>query len=177
MKISKTEIEGVLVVQLDQINDSRGHFMRLFCSKNLADVLNDDLVNINISSNKFQGTFRGFHMQKEPHSEIKIVKCTKGKIIDIALDLRPESKTYGKTYKIELNSSNNRMLIIPKGCAHAYLTLEDYSDVLYFVTEHYEPKSEVSILWSSVKNLELPFKPSFISDKDMSALNISDYDG
>jgi dTDP-4-dehydrorhamnose 3,5-epimerase len=166
MEISKTEIEGVFITQLNQLNDSRGHFTRLFCNRNLADVVCDNIVNVNMSSNKYQGTFRGFHMQKEPHSEVKIVKCTKGKILDIALDLRPNSKTYGKTYQIELSPSNNKMLIIPKGCAHAYLTLEDDSDVLYFVTEHYEPLSEISILWSSVKGLNLPIEPLVISDKD-----------
>lgn len=175
MEINKTAIEGVFVVSLDERIDSRGCFVRLFCDKAMSEIVRDKIVNINMSSNKNRGTFRGFHMQKAPYSEVKIVKCVSGKIIDIALDLRPKSKTYGKTFQIELTASNNKMLIIPKGCAHAYLTLEDDSDVLYFVTEHYEPSSEVNILWSSIKDFDLPIQPLIISQKDSLGMNILDY--
>lgn len=143
MEFLKTEIEGCFIIERNFFKDERGYFSRSFCRKTFAEHgINADFVQSNISQNKEKYTLRGLHSQDAPYAEDKLVMCTRGKIIDVCVDVRTDSPTYRKYVAAELNEDNGRCLYIPKGCAHGYLTLEDDSQVLYYVTHEYVPESE-----------------------------------
>jgi dTDP-4-dehydrorhamnose 3,5-epimerase len=126
-----------------------------------------NLVQINQSYNKSKYTWRGFHYQMHPFSETKIVRCISGSVLDCILDLRESSKTYLQTLQIELSSINSKMLYIPKGCAHGYLTLEENCELFYFHDEYYNPAFESGVKFDDKKiSFTLPFTPKIISDRD-----------
>ena len=168
MIFTETHISGAFVVELKTINDSRGFFARAWCRKEFADHGHDiDIAQANLSFNNYQGTLRGMHMQKKPHEETKIVSCTKGAIFDVLVDLRPLSPTFKQWYGTELTEANHRTLVIPRGCAHGYQTLEDNSQVFYLVTEPYAPDSEAGLLYNDPEiGISWPEPVREISDKD-----------
>lgn len=163
------EIPDVIIITLNKIADSRGFFARQFCENELK-ALNLDfkIAQINTSFSRFKGTLRGLHMQTGEFSETKIIRCIAGSIIDICVDMRPESETYLKSYTHELNPLNREQVYIPKGFLHGYLTLEDNSEVIYSTSQSYNPNSEFGVRWNDKAiNLKLPMEPIHISEKDL----------
>lgn len=143
MKFINTEIAGCCIIERDFFRDERGYFSRAFCRKEMSEHgLNADFTQSNISQNEKAYTLRGLHSQTAPNSEDKLVMCLRGRIIDVCVDVRPDSPTYRKYVRAELDENNGRCLYIPKGCAHGYLSLEDDSQIIYYVTNNYVPESE-----------------------------------
>lgn len=168
MKIQKTKIEGVHIIEAEPRIDKRGYFARVFAKEVLRDNgIDFDIVHINRSFTKEKGTIRGIHYQIKPKQEDKIVQCLRGAILDIALDIRPRSRTYGQYVAIELSDQNKKMLLIPKGCGHAFQTLEADCLIEYFVTEYYSPENEKGVLWSDPYfKIAWPIKRAMLSEKD-----------
>ena len=171
MEITKTKIEDVYVIKRIPFQDERGYFARTFCKRELEEAgMNANFVQSNVSGNNQKGTLRGIHAQKNGFEEDKLIGCTRGKIFDVCVDLRKESATYGQYVGAELSEENGIMLYIPKGCAHGYLTLVDNSQAFYFVTQFYEPGSEVGYRYDDpLFSIDWPIKQDLIiSEKDMS---------
>src|SRR3989344_255227 len=141
MKFIEQKISGVFLIELDSIEDERGFFARTWDEQKFARRgLFSRIVHANISGNSRAHTLRGLHYQTEPHEEAKIVRCTRGAIFDVALDLRPESPSFKKWVSVELSVDNRYMFYIPEGCAHGFQTLENDSDVSYFMSDAYYPE-------------------------------------
>ncbi len=141
MRLTETAIAGAYIIELDVIGDERGYFARAWDDEEFKRRgLFSRIVHANVSGNQKAGTLRGLHYQLPPHEEAKIVRCTRGAIFDVALDLRPTSPTFKKWVSVGLTESNPRMFYIPEGCAHGFQTLEDDSDVLYFMSDAYHPE-------------------------------------
>jgi dTDP-4-dehydrorhamnose 3,5-epimerase len=148
MRFTELELPGLFLVELELFQDERGFFARSWCQSEFAEHgLNPQLVQCNISFNDRQGTLRGLHYQSAPHAEDKLVRCTRGRIFDVAVDLRPESPTYLRWFGIELTQDNLRMLYIPKGFAHGFQTFVDQSEVFYQMSQAYHPQSARGVRW------------------------------
>lgn len=129
--------------------------------------LNTNIVQTNISYNKNKGTLRGMHFQKEPYQETKLVRCTKGAVYDVIIDIRPDSKTFTKWFGVELTEDNYKMLYVPEGFAHGYITLKDKSEIHYMVTEFYTPSHEGGVRWNDpVFDIKWPIEVLSVSEKD-----------
>ena len=140
MKFIKTEIEGAYVIERTPNVDERGYFARLYCSNEFKEAgIITSFPQINLCQNKEIGTLRGMHYQAGEKGEDKVVSCIRGKIYDVCVDIRPYSKTFCNYIGYELSEENGRMLFIPKGCAHGYMTLEENCQLLYLMSEFYEP--------------------------------------
>lgn len=170
MQIVKTKIKGAFIIEPKIIGDKRGYFYRVFAKEILKKFgIKYDIVHINKSFTQKKGTIRGLHYQKSPKREDKIVQCISGSIFDVVLDIRKGSKTYGKWFGEVLNAKNKKMLVIPKGCAHAFQTLEKDTTVEYFVSEYYSPNDERGIRWNDEAfKINWPIKKATLSDKDSS---------
>lgn len=146
MNINKTPIEGVYEVDLTEISDERGSFSRLFCSQTLKGIIGKkQIVQINQSNNNLAGTVRGMHYQIDPAAEMKLIKCVVGSIFDVVVDLRKNSDTFLKYHAVNLSESNNKMIVIPEGCAHGFQALQNNSSLIYFHTNFYNQKCERGI--------------------------------
>jgi dTDP-4-dehydrorhamnose 3,5-epimerase len=140
MNFAKTSIEGAMVIDPVPHIDNRGRFMRAWCLKEFADQgIAFEPVQANLGFNTKRGTLRGMHFQAAPAGEAKLVRCTRGAVFDVVLDLRPESATYGAWQSVELTSDNARMLYLPEGCAHGYQTLEADTEMHYMMSAFYAP--------------------------------------
>ena len=138
MKISKTLIDDLLIIEPQLFKDDRGFFYESYNKNNLDKIINIVFVQDNVSkSNK--GVIRGLHFQKPPFEQTKLVRCVSGKILDVIVDIRKNSKTYGKSFSIELSSKNNKQLLVPKGFAHGFQVISDEAIVNYKVDEYYDP--------------------------------------
>lgn len=169
MKINETSIKGAYWFAPDVIEDSRGFFYRAFCRNEFKkeEINLDEIVQINHSFNKHKGTFRGFHFQHPPFSEEKIVKCIKGEISDIIIDLRKGSDTFLKSEFVVLSEENKRSLLIPKGCAHGFITLKGDCELVYLHTQYYNPEYEGGLSVSDpLLKIKLPMEIVEISDRD-----------
>jgi dTDP-4-dehydrorhamnose 3,5-epimerase len=148
MRFTETVVSGAFVVEPDLIEDERGFFARIWCQQEFrVHGLNPELVQCSISFNRAKGTLRGLHYQMAPHDEAKVVRCTMGAIYDVALDLRPDSSTFGAHEAVVLTARNRRMLYVPEGCAHGFLTLEDDTEVAYQMSEFYAPGAARGVRW------------------------------
>jgi dTDP-4-dehydrorhamnose 3,5-epimerase len=147
MKISKTFIEDLLVIEPHLFKDERGFFYESYNKNNLDKVINVVFVQDN-ESKSYKGVVRGLHFQRPPFEQAKLVRCVSGKIFDVAVDLRKNSKTYGNFFSIELSSENNKQLFVPKGFAHGFQVLSETAIVNYKVDSFYNPKSESGIIWN-----------------------------
>ena len=147
MKINKTFIEGLLIIEPQLFKDERGFFYESYNKNNLNKVVNVVFVQDN-ESKSFQGVIRGLHFQAPPFEQTKLVRCISGNILDVAVDLRTNSKTYGKSFSIELSSENNKQLFVPKGFAHGFQVLSDTAIVNYKVDNFYNPKYDSGIIWN-----------------------------
>ena len=143
MTFSQASIEGAFLIGIEPKEDERGFFARVFCENEFfAAGINAMFKQCNMQHNVRKGTLRGMHLQCEPYAEEKLVRCTYGAIYDVIVDLRPNSRTYRQWFGTELNAENRRMLYVPKGVAHGYVTLSDGAETLYMVTEFYAPECE-----------------------------------
>lgn len=149
MKFLRGELDGVWIIEFEKHTDERGYFARTWCIQEFErNGLNPRLVQCNISFNHKAGTLRGMHYQAQPHAEAKLIRCTRGAIYDVALDLRPGSATFKRWMGLELRSNGNRMLYIPEGFAHGFQTLEDQTEVFYQMSEFYHPESARGVRWN-----------------------------
>jgi len=154
MDIKKCEIEGVAIIDLNRMGDDKSG-------------LNPNVVQCNLSYNQFKGTLRGMHLQKSPKAEVKLVRCVRGAIVDVAVDLRESSATYLQHVMVELSAENRTALYIPEGFAHGFQTLSDDTEVCYQVSEFYSPESEDGLRYNDEKlNISWPLPVASISEKD-----------
>jgi len=165
---TETKLEGAFVIDLERRDDSRGFFARIFCQKEFeAHGLKPTIAQANIAHNLRKGTVRGMHFQFPPAAETKLVRCTRGAILDIIVDLRPESRTYLQHIEVELSEDNQRALYVPERFAHGYQALRDNTDTSYHVGEFYTPSAEGGLIYNDPKlGLEWPLEVSVISEKD-----------
>ena len=170
MKFSPTPLEGACVVDIEKIEDSRGFFARGWCENEFRSAgLPTRIAQANLSFNTTKGTLRGMHWQNPPHAEAKLVRCTKGAIFDVIVDLRPNSVTYRKWFGVELSADNRRMLLVPENFAHGFQTLTADSEIFYQVSEFYAPKFEMGARFDDPEfSIEWPLEITEISDKDAS---------
>ncbi|MET0183732.1 MAG: dTDP-4-dehydrorhamnose 3,5-epimerase [Caulobacterales bacterium] len=168
MKFTETKLKGAFVIDLARIEDSRGFFARAFCQNEFKEHgLKPVIAQANIASNKKKGTLRGMHFQFPPAAETKLVRCTRGAILDIIVDLRPESPTYLQHIAVELSADNQTALYVPERFAHGYQALEDNTDTSYQVGEFYSPANESGLMYNDPRlGLEWPLPISVISEKD-----------
>jgi dTDP-4-dehydrorhamnose 3,5-epimerase len=168
MKIHPTLVIDLVVVETNVFNDERGAFSRLFCEKELLQILaHRKIVQINHSCTKTVGAVRGLHFQRSPHAEMKLVRCLKGRVFDVAVDLRLNSPTYMHWYSQELSPENNLMMIIPEGFAHGFQVLEPSSELIYLHTEFYNPDSEGGLLHDDPKlGINWPLNVTELSERD-----------
>ncbi len=148
MIFTPTDVAGAYIVDLEPRGDERGFFARAFCRGEFeAHGLSSRVIQCNLSSSSRAGTLRGMHFQVAPHEEAKLVRCTRGALYDVALDLRPESPSYLRWVGVELTSENHRMLYVPEGCAHGFQSLADDTEVFYQVSAAYAPDAERGVRW------------------------------
>ena len=168
MIFKETRLKGAFVLELERREDSRGFFARAFCQNEFrAHGLKPTVAQGNIASNIREGTLRGMHFQYPPAAESKLVRCTRGAIYDIIVDLRPESPTYLQHFGIELNEDNQLALYVPERFAHGYQTLSDKTDTSYLVGEFYTPEAEGGLLYDDPSlKLDWPLPVSVVSEKD-----------
>lgn len=176
MKFTETKLAGAYIIELQELQDERGFFARTFCTKELEEHgLISDVVQANMSWNIKKGTLRGMHYQNDPYQETKLIRCTRGVLFDMIIDLRKDSPTYGESFGIELTADNHKALFVPRDFAHGFITLEDNTDAFYLVSQSYQPGAEGGIRYNDPRfNLQWPIKPEVISDKDA---NWPDYIG
>lgn len=165
-----TAIPDAYVIDLEKKADARGFFARGWCWQEFGDHgLPNSLVQMNISYNRHKHTLRGFHYQVAPFQEDKLLRCVRGAVYDVVLDLRPNSSTFMHHTAVELTATDYRMLLVPKGCANAFLTLSDETEVTYLVSEFYTPKAECGVRWDDPAfAIRWPATPAVISEKDCS---------
>jgi dTDP-4-dehydrorhamnose 3,5-epimerase len=175
MIFNETEIPGAYTVEMEKREDSRGFFARSWCRREFGEHgLIGRIAQINVSFNSRKHTLRGFHYQVAPYQEDKLLRCTRGAVHDVLLDLRPESPTFSRHLEVDLSAANYRMLLVPKGCANAFLTLTDETEITYLVSEFYAPASERGVRWNDrAFGIRWPAEPAVISEKDSSWPNFA----
>jgi len=168
MMITATPLEDAYVIEPRVFKDSRGFFCETHNKRTFEqNGLRYDFIQDNHSYSKETGVLRGLHFQKPPHAQSKLVRVVRGKVYDVIVDLRKSSSTYCKSFGLELSEENMKMLLVPKGFAHAYCTLEPDSIVLYKVDEFYSPASESGIIWNDPDlGIRWPLSEVLLSDKD-----------
>lgn len=168
MKFHATPLADAYLIDLERRGDERGFFARFFCEREFgAAGLATRFVQINNSLSVKKGTLRGLHYQLAPAAEVKVVRCLRGTLFDAILDIRPNSPTFGQWYGAELNDENRRMMYVPRGFAHAILTLVDNTEALYLVSDFYSPENERGIRWNDPRfAIDWPIEPTEISPKD-----------
>jgi dTDP-4-dehydrorhamnose 3,5-epimerase len=176
MRIQKTAIDGVCIVENDTFRDSRGAFSRLFCARGLAEVLGSrSVVQINFSQTSRVGAIRGMHFQYSPYAEMKVVRCLAGRVFDVAVDLRLGSPTLLAWMGLELAAGDGRALVIPEGCAHGFQVLQPNSELLYIHTAYYMPQFEGGVQVDDPRiNIKWPLAPTDLSAKDRTRLPLPD---
>ena len=168
MKFTETKLKGAFIVEIEKLTDTRGFFARSWCSKEFdAQGLTARVVQANVSFNRRKGTLRGMHYQIAPFQENKLIRCTRGAIYDVIIDLRPESPTYKQWMGVELTADNYTLLFVPEDFAHGFITLMDNTEITYQVSQFYTPGSEKGIRFNDPTfNIQWPLEVSVISDKD-----------
>jgi dTDP-4-dehydrorhamnose 3,5-epimerase len=168
LQISPTELPGIAIVRATIHEDGRGLFARTFDAATFkAAGLPDRWQQCNTSWNAHKGTLRGLHVQAAPFLEAKLVRCTRGRIYDVALDLRPKSPTYRRWFAAELSESNRQALAVPAGCAHGFMTLEDNCEVFYMMSEVHVSELSGGVRWNDPSfAIEWPTVPKVISERD-----------
>lgn len=168
MQFVETRLRGAFVIEIEPRSDNRGFFSRAFCQREFQDHgLKPTIAQANIAFNHKRGTVRGMHFQFPPYAETKLVRATRGAIIDIIVDLRPESPTFLQSVSVELSADNHRALYVPERFAHGYQTLEDGTETSYQVGEYYAPGSEGGLSpFDPALRLEWPLPVTEMSDKD-----------
>ena len=164
----KPNCKGAFIIEVEKREDDRGFFARAWCKKEFEEHgLAATMVQSNIAFSRRKGTLRGLHYQGAPYGEVKVVRCTKGSLYDVMVDLRPGSSTYRQWVGVELTSGNHKMMYIPEGFAHGYQTLEDNTEVMYQVSQFYFPDFERGIRYDDPGiGIDWPLIDKIISDKD-----------
>ena len=170
MIFSETTLKGAILIEPEKLEDERGFFARTWCAREMTEQgLNDRLAQCNISFNRKKGTLRGMHFQVAPHGEAKLVRCTKGSVYDVIIDLRPQSVTFKQWFAVELSANNYKMLYIPENFAHGFLTLEDNSEMQYQMSEFFYPDCARGFRWNDASfSVKWPDDIRFISERDRS---------
>lgn len=172
MIFTETKLSGAFILDVEPIADSRGFFTRTFCRNDfLVYGLNPTIVQANLAFNHKKGTIRGIHFQYPPYAEAKLVRCTRGAIVDIIVDLRPESPTYLESVAVELTPDNRRSIYVPERFGHSYQVLTDNTEVSYDISEFYAPASARSLRYDDPRlcGIEWPLEVTEISEKDKNA--------
>jgi dTDP-4-dehydrorhamnose 3,5-epimerase len=170
MKFEETILSGSFIVDINPVSDNRGWFSRFFCKEEFLKIGHEkEWVQMNHSFTVNKGTIRGMHFQYDPFKETKMVKCVKGCVYDVIVDLRYNSATFLKWFAIELSENNSTMIYIPEGFAHGFQTLTDECSLIYFHTEIYKPGSENGLRFNDVKlDINWPLEVSTVSERDLS---------
>lgn len=175
MKVIKTDIEGVVIIEPQLFDDSRGYFMESYSERDFARLVAPvRFVQDNESRSRY-GVVRGLHYQREPYSQSKLVRCLEGRVLDVVVDIRPESPTYGKYVVVELSADNHRQLFIPKGFAHGFAVLSKEALFAYKCDEFYHPEAECGIAWDDPTlsiDWGLPKEDIILSEKDKGYNNL-----
>jgi dTDP-4-dehydrorhamnose 3,5-epimerase len=168
MLFTETRLKGAFIVDIELHGDERGFFARSWCENEFKEHgLNPRVVQCNISFNKKRGTLRGMHYQVSPFAEAKLVRCTKGAICDVIIDLRAESPTFMQWFKVELTEENRRSIFIPTGLAHGFQTMQDNSEVFYQMTEFFHPECARGVRWNDpLFGVNWPIETKIISQRD-----------
>lgn len=168
MTFHETKLPGVFEIHLNPRADERGFFARSWCQKEFeAHGLNPRIVQCSVSFNARKGTLRGMHDQVAPHAETKLLRCTAGAIYDVVIDLRPQSPTFKQWIAATLTAENRRMLYVPEGCAHGFLTLENATEVFYQMSEFYHPEQSRGVRWNDPAfGIVWPERVEVISERD-----------
>ena len=168
MKFNPLSVKDAFVIDLEKRGDERGFFARFFCEREFAEAgLETHFVQANNSLSSQAGTLRGMHYQAGPAAEVKLVRCIRGALWDAILDIRPDSPTFGKWCGEELTAENRRMMYVPRGFAHAILTLTPDTEALYLVSAFYAPEQERGIRWNDPRfGVEWPIQPVELSNKE-----------
>lgn len=168
MIFTQTKIQGVFVIELERRNDERGFFARQWCAEEFVRAgLDPRIAQVNIARSTAVGTLRGVHYQKAPHAEVKLVRCTRGAVFDVAVDLRIDSPSFCQWFGIELDDNSGRMLYIPEGCGHGYLTLKSDTELSYQASVPYAPGSAAGVRHDDPAfNIEWPQAIKVISSQD-----------
>ena len=169
MRLEETCIPGALIINNHAFKDDRGAFSRLFCSREFEEIIGQKtVVQINHSQTHRVGAIRGFHFQNIPNAEMKIVRCIKGRVFDVAVDLRQESPTFLKWTAVELTSESYTAFVIPEGCAHGFQVLEEDSELLYLHTEYYSPDAEGGVRFDDpIIGVDWPLVATDLSERDL----------
>lgn len=176
MTFTPTSLQGNFLITLNRIGDERGWFMRTYSKDDFAQIgLDPEWLQMNHSFTAEKGTVRGMHFQNPPFAEIKLVRCVRGKVWDVAVDLRKSSSTYLKWFAAELSPENNQMMYIPEGFAHGFQALEDNSELVYMHSQVYTPGAEGGLRYDDpLLNIQWPLAPKNISERDRSHPLITD---
>ncbi|WP_243795009.1 dTDP-4-dehydrorhamnose 3,5-epimerase [Saccharopolyspora gloriosae] len=168
MLIKTTPLGGSAVIELQLLEDDRGFFARAFARDDFAEAgLEPTIENCNISFNHRRGTLRGLHFQSEPHAEAKTIRCVRGAIYDVIVDLRPESPTYLRHFGTELSADNRLAMYVPENFAHGYLTLTDDTETMYQVSANHAPAAEGGLRWDDpALDIDWPVEVELVSAKD-----------
>lgn len=168
MIFTETPLPGAYLIDLERRGDERGFFARAFCEKEFGQHrLATRFVQANDSLSASKGTLRGMHYQVAPRAETKLVRCIRGALHDVILDLRKGSPTFGRSFGADLTAENRRMMYVPKGFAHGFITLADDTEAFYLVDEFYGPEQERGVRWDDPRfGIRWPIPPVVLSDKD-----------
>jgi dTDP-4-dehydrorhamnose 3,5-epimerase len=167
---TETKLDDVVVIDVEPIEDERGFFARSWCAREFSGHgLPTSFVQENIGFNERRGTLRGIHYQASPYSEAKLVRCTAGSVWDVAVDLRQTSKTYCQWVGVELSADNRRMLFVPEGCGHGYISLGDGAEIRYLASQFYAPEAAGGARYDDPAfAIEWPIEPALVSEQDRS---------
>ena len=168
MLFTPTALQGAWTITPERLADERGFFARTYCRREFeAHGLSTEFVQFSVSHNVVKGTLRGMHYQADPHAETKLVRCTRGAIFDVIVDLRPGSTSYEQWFSVELNVENRKALYVPEGVAHGFQSLQDDTEVVYQVSEFYDPELARGVRWNDPRlGIEWPCSEPVLSDRD-----------
>ena len=168
LTITETPLKGLYIIETNAFIDHRGAFARWFCEEELAEILGKrHIKNVNFSRTVKKGSIRGMHFQKPPHAEMKLVRCIRGRILDVVVDIRTGSPTFLQHYAVELSAENMKMFAVPEGFAHGFQSLDENVEMLYLHTEFYNKESEDALRYNDPKlNIQWPLQITELSEKD-----------
>lgn len=168
MIFTETKLKGAFLIEIQKLEDERGFFGRSWCVEEMKNHgINTRVLQANVSFNKMKGTLRGMHYQQAPHQEAKLVRCVRGRIYDVIIDLRKNSSTFKQWIGVELTADNYKMLYVPEDFAHGFITLEDNCEINYLMSAVYVPGAAATIRWNDpMFGIKWPIHPEILSEKD-----------
>lgn len=176
MIFQQTKLKGAYLIDLEPFQDQRGLFARTYCQREFRQIGHwKPFVQFNHSLTRERGVIRGLHYQRPPHAEIKLIRCVRGRVFDVMIDLRRGSPTFLQYIGVELSDQNRRMIYIPEGFAHGFQTLEDNTELIYHHTAFYTPEAEGGLRYDDpLLNVQWPLAPTYLSEKDQNHLFVDD---